>query len=588
MNHSLYWKITIPFVLLILISMGILGSYTVNKVRSTQMEYLRLYLINEAILVADESLTVLKGTSDSALIDAIAKETGEKIDSRVTIIAPDGTVLGDSWENPQSMENHAARPEVATAITSGLGESIRYSTTANQNMLYVAIKIVDQERTLGVARIALPLTQVEKSAGGIIWTICWATAIAALLVILAAAFITRMITRPVRKLTGAAIKLSSGQFDQQIDIESSDELGRLSNAFNKMSANIRDQMAAISDEKSKLSTVLASITDGVIMTDDRSRILLANPAAGSLFGFQENQAKGKYLIEVVFNHEIDRLCRKSITTGEKQNATVDTTNGKFLRVIAISLKTESLTGALLLLQDLTELRNLQTMRREFVGNISHELRTPLAGIKAIVETLQDGAIADQDVAQDFLSKVNLEVDNLTQMVNELIELSRIETGKIKLNLEQVNINTLINDVITRLKPLAERKHITINTDLYTGLPEILADRERIQQVIMNIVHNAVKFTPDSGKIEVSTSIDLAGVTVRIMDNGIGISEADLPHIFERFFKADRSRSNPGSGLGLAISKHVIKAHGGEIRVQSRLGKGSTFSFTLPLSTQSQV
>jgi two-component system, OmpR family, phosphate regulon sensor histidine kinase PhoR len=581
-NRSLYWKITIPFVLLILVSMGVLGFYTVNMVRNTQMDQLRSYLLNEARLVADEALPVMINSGNNSNADEIAKTTGREIESRVTIIAVDGTVLGDSWENPSTMENHAARPEIAAALATGSGEITRYSTTTSQNMLYMAVRIADHEHSLGVARVALPITTVEQSVSNVIRTISWATAIAALLVILAAALITRMITRPVRKLTRAAVRLTSGQFDQLIQMESRDEIGRLGHAFNKMSANLRDKMAAVSDEKSKLATILSSITDGVIMTDARSNILLANPAAGSLFNFKESQALGKPLIEAVFNHEIDQLLKKCLDVKEKQIATVDTTNGKFLRVIAVPLKTESLTGALILLQDLTELRNLQTMRREFVGNISHELRTPLAGIKAIVETLQDGAIDDKDVARDFLGKVNMEVDNLTQMVNELIELSRIETGKVKLDLATVNLNMLINEVIERLKPLSERKQITILTNLSGTLPTVQADRERIQQVIINIMHNAIKFTPDSGEIKVSTEADTESVTVRITDTGIGISKEDLAHIFERFFKADRSRSNPGSGLGLAIAKHVVKAHGGDISVQSQVGKGSTFSFSLPL------
>jgi two-component system phosphate regulon sensor histidine kinase PhoR len=584
-NHSLYWKITLPFVLLIMLSMGILGAYTISSVRNTQLDNLSSYLINEAKLVADDALPALKSPDNNSEADSIAKTTGREIEARVTIIAIDGTVLGDSWENPQTMENHASRPEVTSALASGIGESTRYSITTSQNMMYLAVQIVDQGRVLGVSRVALPTTVVENSVSDAIRTIAWATVAAALLVILAAAFITRMITRPVRQLTRAAVRLASGEFDQQIRIESQDELGRLGHAFTKMSANIKGKMAAISDEKSKLATVLASIADGVIMTDARSLILLANPAAGSLFNFQESQASGKPLIEAVFNHEIDQLLKKCLASGEKQNATIDTTSGKFLGIIAVPLNTESMTGALLLFQDLTELRNLQTMRREFVGNISHELRTPLAGIKAIVETLQDGAINDKEIAQDFLSKVNTEVDSLSQMVNELIELSRIETGRVSLNLAPVNLNNLVNEVIARLMPQAARKRIAIHTDLPDNLPQIQADRERIQHVILNILHNAIKFTPDSSEIKVVTAADAKSATVQFMDTGIGIAKEDLPHIFERFFKADRSRSNPGSGLGLAIAKHIIQAHGGKIWVQSQLGKGSTFSFSLPLSNR---
>jgi two-component system phosphate regulon sensor histidine kinase PhoR len=351
-----------------------------------------------------------------------------------------------------------------------------------------------------------------------------------------------------------------------------------------MSANLSDTMAAISDEKSKLTAILSKIADGVIMTDSKTRIILANPASELLFNFKENKALEKPLIEILLNYEIDELLKKSISTGQEQKAQFDTTSGKFLRVIAVPLKTNKISGALLLFQDLTEMRSLQTMRREFVGNVSHELRTPLAAIKAIVETLQDGAIHDNAVAGDFLNKVDSEVDSLTQMVNELIELSRIETGKTHLNLELVNLNQEIQGVFRHLSPQAERKSVNLVLTLKDDLHLILADRERLQQVIINMVHNAIKFTPARGKITIQTDATDNSVTVHISDTGIGISKDDLPHIFERFFKADKSRSNSGSGLGLAIAKHIVQAHGGKIWVQSQEGQGSIFSFSIPITS----
>jgi two-component system phosphate regulon sensor histidine kinase PhoR len=222
------------------------------------------------------------------------------------------------------------------------------------------------------------------------------------------------------------------------------------------------------------------------------------------------------------------------------------------------------------------------MRREFVGNISHELRTPLAAIKAIVDTLQDGAIDDKQAARDFLNKVDVEVDGMTQIVAELTELSRIETGRVKLKLEPVNLNLLVKEVITRLSPQAERHKVALLTELSSDLPFVQADKERIQQVILNIVHNAIKFTPSGGKVMISTEQSRESVIAKVSDTGIGISKEDLPHIFKRFFKADKSRSNSGTGLGLAIAKHTVQAHGGNIWAQSEEGKGSTFSFSLPL------
>ncbi len=222
------------------------------------------------------------------------------------------------------------------------------------------------------------------------------------------------------------------------------------------------------------------------------------------------------------------------------------------------------------------------MRREFVGNISHELRTPLAAIKAIVDTLRDGAINDKKAAVDFLNRLDVEVDGMTQMVAEVIELSRIETGKIKLKLEPVDLNLLAEEVIARLGPQADRQQVSLSAELASDLPSVQADKERIQQVIVNIVHNAIKFTPPGGKVVVSTKLDDQSVVTRVSDTGIGISKEDLPHIFERFFKADKSRSTSGTGLGLAIAKHIVQTHGGSVWIQSEQGKGSTFGFNLPL------
>ncbi len=580
--RSIYWKITIPFTLLILVSMGILGFYMVNSTRNTQIDRLQSQLTNEARLVADISLPAFVDPSKQGDLDNIAKTTGKEIQARITLITKDGTVLGDTDQDPLTMENHATRPEVVAALASGVGQATRYSATLHQNMMYVAVTVTNQGEVLGIARVALPLTAVESSVNSAVITIIWAIAIATLLVIVAAALIARMITRPVRQITKAAEGIATGKLDQQIPIRTKDEIGQLGHAFNEMSMSLKNTMATIVDERSKLVTVLSGMTDGVAMTDSEGSIMLVNPAAERLFNFKEAKVTGQPLIEAVHDYEIDDLVKKCLKTGREQTAQLDSVTGRFLRVIAVPLTTGKLTGALVLFQDLTEMRSLQTMRREFVGNISHELRTPLAAIKAIVETLQGGAINDKEVARDFLAKVDAEVDGMTQMVAELIELSHIETGRVKLKLELVNLNLLVGEVITRLAPQAERAKVTLLTELSPDLPPVPADRDRIQQVILNIVHNAIKFTSPGGKTTVHTKPQKDTVTVSVADTGKGISKEDLPHIFERFFKTDKSRSSSGTGLGLAIAKHTVQAHGGSIWVQSEEGKGSTFSFSLPL------
>ena len=586
MSRSLYWKITIPFALLVLVSMGILGFYMVNSSRNIQVDHLRSQMLKQARLVADASLPSLLEPAKQVNLDILAKTTGKEIDARVTIIARDGTVLGDTEEDPSTMGNHSTRPEVIAALASGMGESTRYSTTVGRVMMYIAVPIISQGNVSGIARVALPMTAVESSVNSAVFTIGGATAIASLLVILAAALIARMITRPVRHLTKAAQGITSGQLGRQIPVQTNDELGQLGQAFNEMSVSLKNMMATISGEKTKLATILSSMTDGVVMTDYEGSILMANTAAESQFNFKEANSLGKPLIEVIHDHEIDELVKKCLKTAQEQTGQIDVA-GRFLRVVAIPLSSGKPPGALALFQDLTEMRNLQTMRREFVGNISHELRTPLAAIKAIVDTLQNGAINDMKVAKDFMEKLDVEVDGMTQMVTELLELSRIEGGRAKLKTGLVDLNLLVEEVVTRLSPQAERAKVSLAFERVPEMPLVHADKERIQQVMVNLIHNAIKFTPAGGKVTVDARSENGAVITRVSDTGIGISMEDLPHVFERFYKADKSRSGSGTGLGLAIAKHTVQAHGGNIWVQSEEGRGSTFSFSLPLKPNPQ-
>lgn len=578
--RSFQWRITIPFIILIIASMAALGIYLTSSVRNSQLDNLRFHLEQEARITAEASLTALSGQGNP---DVLAKNLGNKIDSRVTIIAPDGTVLGDSLEDPAAMENHGTRPEVKDALATGIGESTRFSTTRNEQMMYVAVTITNQGAVIGIARVALPLTTVEENVSHVTRTIILSTVIIAALAVIAAWIITRTMTRPIRELTGAAKGISTGQLGQKITVTTRDEIGQLAQAFNEMSANLKATVDTMSAEKAKLASILGSMADGVIMTDAGGDIILANRAAGELFGFKAENAAGRPVIEVVRDHEVDEILRLCMKAGKEQTAQFESgVARRFLRAIAVPLRNQGrFSGALILLQDLTELRNLQTMRRDLVGNISHELRTPIAGIKAMAETLLRGAIDEKDTARDFVSRIESEADRLTQMVAELTQLSRIETGQVELKMEPVNLNTLLDEAIAEISPLAEKQRVTLVKRLAADLPSVRADRDRIRQTVINLVHNGIKFNRPGGSVTVSTGYDEKSVIVNVTDTGIGISRDDLPRIFERFYKADRARTGGGSGLGLAIAKHTIQAHGGDIRAQSEAGKGSTFTFTLP-------
>lgn len=413
-----------------------------------------------------------------------------------------------------------------------------------------------------------------------------AMAVATASVVLAAWLIARTITKPIRKLTVASRRITSGELGQRLTIEAKDEVGELAHAFNEMSARTKELVETISADRTRLAAILDNMADGVIMTDVEGNVWLANSAARKLFNME--YAAEKTLIEVVRDHEMDgvwKLCLKTATT-----QTVQYESGiakRYIRGIAIPMVNGELSGILLLVQDLTELKDLQTTRRDLIGNISHEFRTPLAGIKAMVETLRDGAVDDRETAMDFLNRIDDEVERLTQIVAELTELSRIETGKADLAMESVNLNLLTDEVINQLAPQLKRQELTVEKDLAAGLPLIRVDRARIRQVIVNIVHNAIKFTGPRGKITVATRMYDDSVVVAVSDTGVGIAGSDLPRVFERFYKGDRARpGGGGTGMGLAIAKHVIEAHGGDVWVESEEGKGSTFSFSLPLQAGS--
>ena len=582
MFRSIQWRIAVPFILLIVISMSGLGFYLTNFARDSQLDNLRSLLEKEARITSEASLPAFLGQSGD--LDALAKKLGGEIDARITIIAMDGRVLGDSDEDPSTMENHATRPEVKKALASGLGESTRYSTTLNEEMMYVAVPVLNQGKVLGVARIALPLATVQDSVNRITLVISLAMVLTTILAIVAAGLIARATTHPIRELTRASKKIASGELGQKISTYTRDETGQLAQAFNEMSAGLDKLVGDISTEKNRLQTVIATMADGVVMTDAEGKIVLANQAAERLFNFREKDVITKPLIEAVRDHEADEILKLCLRTGQTQSVQFETTVSKrFLRTIAVPITEGELTGALLLFQDLTELRSVQTMRRELIGNISHELRTPIAGIKAMVETLRDGALDDKEAATDFLTRIDSEVDRLTQMVSELTELSRIETGRAELEMAPTDLNLLIEGVITQLDPLAERLQVTMAVELASPIPLVTVDSDRIRQTVINLVHNAIKFNHHGGRVTVFTKADRESVTVSVSDTGIGIAKDDLPHVFERFYKADKARTRGGSGLGLAIAKHTVQAHNGSIRAESEEGKGSTFSFRLPLS-----
>ncbi len=582
MFRSLRWRIAIPLVVLILVSLGGLSAYLLHSVKSNYLDNLKVQLTGQAHLVGDASEPHLDSRQIEG-VDALAEKLGNKIDARITIIDADGIVLGDSEKDPRTMESHANRPEVIEALSYGVGSSIRYSTTLGCEMMYVAVPIMVNGEVGGIARVSLPLAEINRSLGYINRMIIGGTAVAASVAVLLALWISRSTTEPLKRLAQMSKRIAGGEFDQRIHVTSKDEVGELAEEFNLMSTKLKEMVTLLTNERDKMAVILSTIGDGIFIVDGESKVTMLNRAAEKLFGLSEKEAMGLSFIEIVRDHELDDTLQKCIKTGEQQTGLVETEPRKqFLRIVATPLG----DGSLVHIQDLTELRRLETVRHDFISNISHELRTPIASLKVLAETLQEGTIDDKAVAQEFLHKINIETDRLAQMVNELSELSRIESGEVSLKIEPVDLGEVVGQVTERLRAQAERGGLSLEADIPASLPEALGDEERVEQVLVNLLHNAIKFTPPSGRVTISTRVEGDSILVSVADTGVGIPADDLPRIFERFYKADKARAGGGTGLGLAIAKHIVEAHGGRIWAESIEGKGSTFTFTLPMVTKS--
>lgn len=582
MFHSIRWRLATAFIVLIIVCIGGLSTYLVHFVRGNYLDNLESQLTNQARLVGDVSGPYF--ISGQTSVDVIAKRLGEQIDARITIIDKSGVVLGDSDKNPAAMENHGNRPEVIEARSSGVGSSIRYSTTLGCDMMYVAVPMTVNGEVVGISRVSLPLTEINESLEHISRTIIIGAAIAAIIAILLAIQISRTTTEPVKKLTQMAQGMAEGELDQKIRVTSRDEVGDLAGAFNQMAAKLKEMVGLLTTERDKISAILSNMADGIFVVDGEGKVIMINRAAERMVQLSQENALGYTFMEVVHDHEMDDVLQKCLKTGEQQTGLVETEPGKqFLGVIATPISGQC--GSVVLLQDLTELRRLETVRRDFIANISHELRTPTASLKVLAETLQEGAVDDPAVAKDFLDKISIESDRLAQMVNELSELSRIESGEDSLKAGPMDIGEVVMRVVERLEAQADRAGLSLALDVPSGLPKALADRESVEQVLVNLLHNAIKFTPSGGRINLAAKLEGDNILISVADTGVGIPADDLPRIFERFYKADKARAGGGTGLGLAIAKHIVEVHGGKIWAESIEGKGSTFTFTLPIATK---
>jgi two-component system phosphate regulon sensor histidine kinase PhoR len=352
-------------------------------------------------------------------------------------------------------------------------------------------------------------------------------------------------------------------------------------AFNEMAAAVEKAVASASQDRSRLTAALDSSVDAVVAVDAEGRVTYANAAAQRLFGARDGDIIGKPFGWVLPDQQVVEVLRASREEGRSQIRLIERPQKQYFQVFAAPIVGGGEWVSLLALHDLTEVKRMEQVRRDFIANVSHELRTPLSAIKSVIETLRDGALDDPGAARDFLDRADAEVDRLVQIVEELLELSRIESGEAPLVRQPVDVEQIVRNAVERLRPQAERGGLRLEYEALPGLPEVRGDAVRLERVVANLIHNAVKFTPEGGSINVRVAPADGGVRVSVEDTGLGILREDLPRVFERFYKVDRARGGSGTGLGLAVAKHTVEVHGGLITVTSEPGKGSVFSFVLP-------
>jgi len=582
MRHSLVWRIAIPYAILLLIATGGLWFYLSVYVRQGYLDERRANLLVETQVLADHVAENLLPGPPYTRLEEAARYYSETLGVRITIILPDGAVIVESNKAPQRLENHLNRPEIQRALQGEKATEMRYSDTLQTQMLYAAIPVRRDGQTLAIARMAVPLETIDQSILNMVQAGLGVTVLVTLLVIAVAVAITNYTIQPLSALTSAAQKMSSGDFIELEPPERLDEIGQLNLAFQRMAVQLSTQIHELKTERSKLTAVLANMTDGILIVDENGQVALTNPATARIFEVDENSNQS--LANVLRNHQMVDLWHRCREQNEQQIATMETVPERlFVQAIATPLQGEMAGSVLMVFQDLTRLRRLEIVRRDFVSNVSHELRTPLASLKALTETLQEGALEDPPAARRFLLRMENEIDTLTQMVQELLELSRIESGKVPLRRQRLSPRALLTPAVERMQLQAERAGLSLRLECDARLPDVYADPDRMEQVLVNLLHNAVKFTPPGGEIVVSASRQQEQIVFSVRDSGVGISAENLPRIFERFYKADRARSGRGTGLGLSIARHLVEAHGGRIWAESTVNRGSTFFFSLPIA-----
>ena len=575
----MFRKLLLSAFLLLAFALVLLDFYLTRYTATRETQVVEQRLQFEARLVAYDLTDQPKGK-----LEAAVRAVAQRAQSRITVIGHDGVVLADSQHDPETMENHANRPEVREALAGRIGSSVRHSATLDRDLCYVALPFTYRGQPGFVLRLAVPLTEVKTGISAVRWRIIYASAATAALALVLAYFLSMRMSRRIRRIQAFAERLPFASKEEALEPEANDELGALSRALNYVAGRLRESMEQLRIESARREAILASLVDGVLAVDHKMRILFCNESFAQATGTVPAPAKGTHLLTAQRDSALFGMVEQVLRTGEpkKQRIELASRGERVFEAHAAPLAAEEGRGAVVVLHEITEIERLARVRQDFVANVSHELRTPLAAILGYAETLLEGAMQDSETAKRFLETIKAHAVRLNNISADLLTLSELDSGVSTAPPSTFSLQESVESAIRTVEAEAQLRQVRL---IYQNGGQITLHsyRLRFEQALVNLLDNAIKFNRPGGQVQVESWCDSGQVTIRISDTGCGIPAQDLPRIFERFYRVDRARSRQvgGTGLGLSIVKHAVELMKGVIEVQSEVGKGSTFTMILP-------
>ncbi len=596
MRLSIRWKVALGSLLAVTCGLAIAGLLAMQSLEQQEIAQLNDVLDARSNLVEyslQPAFASPPSPEQQAHLRDVARQLGARALARVTVITADGAVIADSAVEDaglSAIENHLSRPEVQQALATGQGRDIRASQTTGSRTMYRALRTeLRYDGRPVILRLGLPMTLLEQETAKLQRHLAIAIGAAFLIALLLSLWMARSITKPLSDIADAARRLSAGDATIRIHTHSHDEVGLLGETLNHMTDQLRTKIDELSEDRAQLLAMLTSMVEGVMVLDCRGRILQINPALERMFDVRRTEIRGQISTEVLAHPELNRLITTILANRAGQEAEITLTPGGRCLHIETSVagcERENEACAVLVFHDITELRRLEKIRKDFVANVSHELRTPLTSIKGYVEALLDGGKDNPDTAVNFLTIILKQSDRLNLILEDLLELSKIESGRVSFKEDPLDLRSVIERTLSMIKPLADKKKHHLVSSIDDRLPPIAGDESRLTQVLTNLLDNAVKYTPEQGTITVTAkSLPDQMVEFAVTDTGLGIPEQDRPRVFERFYRVDKARSREmgGTGLGLAIVKHIVEGHGGQVWVEAHPPQGSRFLVRLPIA-----